>query len=241
MDSLARQLLPTLEPLQGVIKDWHCRVVPSAFNSADDALRALPLAREWRWPSAGEHFKRFKAETIILQLPSFWQLEPFVHFAAQAAGTPLCNVETQNYPLDKASIRLASANGVVAEVTEAAAIAEYLHKEQVMLPPYWLVLHAGDAPTWQLPELLQNKNLEVAEEVHLAPGVPLLVQCADIVAKQSHLFHTSDLFVWNANTAAATITSKELMLFTLADFPLPFTLKNAGPCACGQTLFAREA
>jgi hypothetical protein len=122
-DSIAARLYPMLEPLQTRIKDMQCRIVSSAFNSTDPTLCAFPLARDWQWPSLEDHLKRFKAETLILQLPSFWQVEPFVHFAAKASGTAICNIETQNYPLDKASIRFASANAVLAESTEAAAIA----------------------------------------------------------------------------------------------------------------------
>jgi len=239
--SIAQKLLPILEPLQDKIKDWHCRVVPSTANSADSAFRALPLAREWRWHTCEEHLKRFNADTLILQLPSFWQVEPFVYAAAHNAKTPMCIIEPQNYPLDKASIKLASANAVLAEATEAAAIAEYLHAGQIELPPYWMLVHAADATSWRTPHLLQNRQLEVAEEVHLAPGVPLLVQCGHSMTAQNNLFHRSSLFEWNSDLAAPAISTSEKMpmLFSLTNFALPFQLKDRGVCACGQTLLER--
>lgn len=238
-DSLAQRLSLILDPLQDKIKDWHCRVVPSAFNSTDPYLRALPLAREWHWPSAEEHLKRFGPETVILQLPSFWQVEPFAHLAARAAEAPVCIIEPQNYPLDKAAIRLASANAVWAESTEVAAIADYLHKEQIALPPYWMLVHAGNAAHWDTPALLKNRNTSVAAEVHLAPGVPLLVQCAAIVDAQNGLYHQSGLFTWSADLSSPSITTTSSFLFTLTNFALPFTLTGKGICTCGKKLLAR--
>lgn len=241
MESLAHQLLPVLEPLQTQIKDWQCRVVPSAFNSKDDTLRALPLEAQWRLPSIEEHLVAFKPQTLILQLPSFWQVEPFIHYAARKAEAPICIIEPQNFPLDKAAIRLASADTILAEATEAAAIAEYLTAGNIQLPPYWILVHAADASQWSMPTLLTNKQLTVASEVQLAPGVPLLVQWAAVVTERSGLYHQSDIFTWSVDLSAPAITTKEPMLFTLTDFALPFTLKNAGHCACGKMLFAREA
>ncbi len=240
-DSLALRLFPILDPLQHKIKDWHCHIVPSAFNPIDPNLRALPLASEWRWVSAQEHIKRFAPETVILQMPVFWQLEPFIYFAVRGAEAPICIIEPQNYPLDKAAVRFASANAIVAEAAEAAAITEYLHAGQIELPPYWIVVHAGDAVRWDTPPLLKNKKLEIAEEVHLAPGVPLLVQCDTIVAAQSGQYHHSDLFIWNDDHSAPAISTTGSLLFTLKDFALPFALEGKGACACGKTLLARAA
>lgn len=239
LGSLAQQLAPVLDPIQEGIKNMHCRVVPSTSNSGDPYLRALPLAREWRWPSLESHLTRFRPETLIVQLPSFWQVEPLVHAASRAAGAPVCIVEPQNYPLDKAAIRLASANAILAEAGEAGAIADYLHAGQVALPPFWILIHAGDAPSWSTPHLLKSPGLQVAQEVHMAPGVPLLVQCADIVGAQSGTYHRSDLFAWSDDLAHPSVSTHGSLLFELKDFALPFALKDVGACACGKQLLAR--
>ncbi len=238
--SLAAKLVPILEPLEERIGTEHYRVVPSTFNSIDESLRALPLKREWRWQSIEMHLKRFAPKTLILQLPSFWQVEPFVHAASRAAGAPVCIIEPQNYPLDKAAIRLAEANALVAEATEANAIADYLYTAQVALPPFWILIHAADAPTWDTPRLLKSGNVHIAEEVHLAPGVPLLVQCAESAAAKSGHYHYSDLFTWSADLARPAI-STDALLFTLTDFTLPFALTEKGLCPCGNMLLARAS
>lgn len=182
---------------------------------------------------------QFKPQTLIVQVPSFWQVEPFAHAASRAAGAPTCIIEPQNYPLDKAAIRLASADAILAEGRDAAAIAEYLHKEHVALPPYWLLVFAGDAPDWSVSPLLRSRHTRVATEVHLAPGVPLLVQCEHIGAAQSDYYHQSDLFAWNLDISAPTISTTNSLVFELKDFPLPFALADKGSCACGKRLLMR--
>lgn len=240
-DSLAKKLAPILEPLEAGLARMHYRVVPSAFNPNDPYLRALPLAREWRWPTCEEHLKRFSPRTLILQLPSFWQVEPFVHAAARAAQVPVCPIEPQNYPLDRAAVRLASANAILAEAGEAAAVAEHLHAGRAGLPPYWMLVHAGDAPQWRTPDILRGRGLEVAQEVHLAPGVPLLVQCAAIVDKQNDYYHLFELFNWSDDLSNPTITSAGALPFSLTGFALSFSLIDKGACACGKRLVARAS
>lgn len=239
--SLANRLAPVLDPLQDRIKDMHWRVVSSAFNSSDPSLRALPLEREWRWPSLEAHLQSFKPQTLILQLPSFWQLEPYVHTAARAAEVPVCIIEPQNFPLDRAAIRLASAEAVLAEAAEAAGIAEYLSTSQVELPPYWILLHAANASQWDAPSLLLGRDIRVAQEVHLAPGVPLLVQCSDIVGAQSGYYHQSDLFAWSGDLSSPAISTNGSLLFEIKDLVLPFKLKDMGTCPCGKKLLARAS
>ncbi len=233
---MAKKLAPLLEPLEAGISVNHYRVVPSAFNAADPHLRALPLPARWRWSSLEDHIKRFSPETFILQLPAFWQLEPFAYLAAHGAEAGICIIEPGNYPLDKAAVRFAAANTLLAEAAEAAAIAEYLHEGQIELPPYWIVVHAADAPSWSLPPLLKDKNISVAEEVHLAPGVPLLTQCGHIVDARSGLYHASDLFNWNDDPSAPAVSTTDSFLFMLKDFALPFALEGKGICACGKEL-----
>ncbi len=239
-ESLAKQLAIVLEPHQKDIKTLRYRIVPSSFSGTDAYLLAVPLKGEWQWPTLEEHLKRFKPETVILQLPTFWQLEPFVQTSARNAGAPLSVIEPQNFPLDKAAIRLASANTIIAEASEAAAIAEYLHAGQVALPPYWVLIHAADAVHWKVPHLLQSHGQEVAEEVHLVPGVPLLVQCAEMVRTHSSQYHQSDMFVWNNTLTAPMISVTKTLPFTLKDFALPFALKDKGVCVCGKRLVGRS-
>ena len=239
--SLAQKLATKLEPLEESIKKLHYRVVPSTSDADDPYLRALPLARGWRWLSLEDHLKRFGPEMLILQLPSFWQLEPLVHAASRAAGAPVCTIEPKNYPLDKAAIRLASADAILAEATDADALAEYLHAAQAKLPPYWLLVHTAEAPHWDAPTLLlKGQHILVAQEVHLAPGVPLLVQCTSIVAAKSGQYHQSDLFTWSSDMLSPAITATA-MLFELEDFALPFALVDKGMCVCGKKLVARKS
>jgi hypothetical protein len=229
-----------LEPLEARIRGEGWRVVPSAFDPADPHLRALPLPAAWRWRTLEDHIKSFSPETLVLQVPIFWQLEPFAYLASSAAGAGICILEPQNYPLTKAAVRLASANAIVAEASEAAAIAEHLENTSTELPPYWVLVHAVDASQWDLPSGLKSRAVRAAQEVHLAPGVPLLVQCEGIVAgAQESLYHRSDIFEWGGGLDAPSITNKAPLPFKLEGFALPFSLEEAGACACGKRLLAR--
>jgi len=235
--SAASQLLSILEPLQSIIKVKRWRVVPSSFDAMDDALRAFPLERNWQWHTLEAHIKNFKPETLIVQLPLFWQLEPYVHAAARSAEVPVCIIEPQNYPLDKASVLFAGADGVLAEVTEASALADYLHAQNIALPQYWILIHTVDAPQFTIPELLAKQS--VAQEVHLVPGVPLLEQCTHAAKAKQNQFHQSDIFEWHTNNGQLSIASKSLV-FPLDTIALPFLLADAGACACGKRLYVRQ-
>lgn len=236
-DSLAKKLALVLEPLQERVRTMHYRVVSSAFSPGPH-MRALPLIDEWRWASLEEHLERFRPETVLLQLPLFWQLEPFVYRAARDAGAALCIVEPGNYPLDKAAMRFASVSTIIAEATEAAAIAGHVRAGQVGLLPHWILVHAADAMHWDTPDLLRG-GVRVAAEVHIAPGVPLLMQCGHIVAAQSGHYHRCELFAWSGSLSSPAISTNSSFLFELKDFALPFALEDRGTCACGKRLVAR--
>lgn len=238
--NIAVQLVPILEPLQEVLATQPVRVVPSSFDSTDPNLRALPLPTDWRWPSLAEALAALEVHTLILQQPGFWQMEPLAFYAARQSSIPICNIEPQNYPLDRAAIRFAGADGVLAEASEAAAIAEYLHVNNVAPCKAWILIHAADAPHWDTPPTLVRAQVGVAHEVHLTPGVPLLVQCKHLAKGSVPRFHRSSIFTWGDNLDAPTISATALMPFALADFPLPFSLKDEGLCACGDRLYSRK-
>lgn len=238
--TIAARLVPTLEPLQDTITGKPWRVVPSSFVSTDPNLRALPLPMDWRWLSLAEVLGALGVHMLILQQPGFWQMEPLAFYAACRSSIPLCNIEPQNYPLDRAAIRFAGADGVLAEASEAAAIAEYLNTNNVTLPGAWVLIHAADAPHWDTPPALLRVRAAVAHEVHLAPGVPLLVQCKHLAKQSAPSFHYSSVFRWSDSLDAPIIHSTALLPFVLADFPLPFSLKDEGLCACGEPLYSRK-
>jgi hypothetical protein len=238
-DSIATKLKPALQPLQEKIRELQCRIVPSTFNSLDDDLLALPLKEDWRWESFERFMRSCKPQTLMQQMPSFWQAEPFAHFAARTVQAPVAIVEPQNYPLDKALIRFASADSVIAEAGEAGALASYLTDANVALPPYWYLIYSVEAASFTRPGSLAGRHLVVAQEVDLAPTVPLLVQCGDIVKKGTGHFHLSELFTWSDDPKRPTISTKDNLLFVLKDFPLPFSLQDSGTCTCGKTLYDR--
>lgn len=238
-DNIAARLVPTLEPLQDIIASKPWRVVPSSFISTDPNLRALPLLMDWQWPSLAEVLAALEVHTLILQQPGFWQVEPFAFYAARQSSIPVCNIEPQNYPLDRAAIRFAEADGVLAEVSEATAIADYLSTNNVTPLRAWALIHPADAPTWDTPATLVRSNAQVAHEVHLTPGVPLLVQCKHLAKQKASLFHRSKIFIWGKRLDAPTITTTDLLPFAFENFTLPFSLTDQGTCACGEKVVSR--
>jgi hypothetical protein len=237
--NIAARLVPTLEPLQDIIAENPWRVVPSSFISTDPNLRALPLPMEWRWPSLAGALAALEVHTLILQQPGFWQVEPFAFDAARTSSIPVCNIEPQNYPLDRAAIRFAEADGILAEASEGAAIAEYLQANNVTPLRAWVLIHPADSAQWETPPTLVRVNAAVAHEVHLAPGVPLLVQCTNLAKGNTPRFHRSSIFTWSDDFAAPTITTDVSLPFALTDFALPFSLADEGTCACGEQIVSR--
>lgn len=239
MGNIAARLVPTLEPLQDIIASNPWRVVPSSFISTDPNLRALPLPMEWRWPSLATVLAALEVRTLILQQPGFWQIEPFAFYAARESSIPVCNIEPQNYPLDRAAIRFAETDGIVAEAAEAAAVAEYLQSNNVTPLRAWVLIHTGDAAQWETPPTLVRAHVQVAHEVHMTPGVPLLVQCKYLAKGNAPRFHRSSVFTWSDTIAAPTITANASLPFTLTEFALPFSLADEGTCACGEQIVSR--
>lgn len=236
--SIAARLVSILEPIQDRIADEHWRVVPSSFSSTDPNLRALPLPQEWQWPSLAETLTALEVHTLILQQPGFWQVEPFAFHAARESSIPVCNIEPQNYPLDRAAIRFAEADGVLAEASEAALLAEYLYAHNVTPLRAWVLIHSADANTWDVPPALVRANVQVAHEVHLVPGVPLLVQCGHLAKQNAPRFHRSHICSWSEDLRTPAITIESLP-FNLTQFELPFALQDEGICTCGECTVSR--
>ncbi len=237
--TIAARLIPTLEPLQDIIASKPWRVVPSSFISTDPNLRALPLPMDWQWPSLAEILAAFEVHTLILQQPGFWQVEPFAFYAARQSSIPVCNIEPQNYPLDRAAIRFAETDGMLAEASEAAAIADYLSVNNVTPLRAWILIHPADTPTWETPAPLVRAGTQVAHEVHLVPGVPLLTQCSHLIKTGVPRFHRSNIFIWNNNLTTPTVTAAASLPFALTNFALPFSLTDQDTCACGERIVHR--
>lgn len=211
------KILADIEPK---IPDMACRVVPSSFNPDDPQLRAVPRPLEASWPSAEAILKAFGVRAVMMRLPLFWQTEPLLHAACRAAGAPIFTNDPENMPLGAAAL----SNGVDTVVTtaaDAAAFAGYLAEKHTPLPPFWIIVHQADAPRWEVPTML--RGVKVAQEVHLFPGVPVLVQCPALVGKNR--YHFSD------------IHSQEPL--PLSELELPFVLKDCGTCVCGKAIGER--
>ncbi len=193
------------------------RFIPASFdpNNTDDPL-LRPL--DWRWDSLTEALGWCDTKIALLRLPLFWQVLSPVHAAAVAARCGLFVNEKENMPLGEAAVRVGEANTVVTDTKDAFAFSLYLAEHNTRLKN-WFIIHEA-TQDWDIPITLTGTEYNVVQEVHVHPGVPVLVQCKELsLSKKPHFHATADY----ALTASA----------------LEVPLLNVGVCACGKEVLAK--
>lgn len=228
-----QELYRALDVARPTLNTAPCRLFPAAFDPADANLGAFPCALDWQWRSCEMALKHFNARGIVMRLPLFWQLETPLHAAGQAAGAPLFINDQGNMPVGAEAVR-AGLDTVVTDALDAKAFALYLAERAVRVSS-WILIHPLPAAAWVLPEELAS-DAHVAQEVHLFPGVPLLVQCPYLVEKKVQQFHLVHPFTLEDGKRLINPGDELLPPWRYA---LSLTLKAAEPCACGEETLMR--
>jgi hypothetical protein len=215
----------------------NCFGYPASFKPTAGTL-CFPAPAVRDWPSCEQALRYFAKTGVMLHAPPVWQLASALHRAARGAGLPLFINQPDNLALGARAIAQAGMDAVVAEPGAAARLALHGAERSAAAPKLWFLVHPAEKEEWLVPAPLQNGAL-VLQEVHLYPGVPILIQCPALAQRPiATQFHTSPRYIWEYADAPAHITSLDDPL-PLIRHRLPFALRAAGSCACGEQLFER--
>lgn len=218
------------------MQEIPCRVVPTSFDPDDPDLRAFPRLLSWQWSSCEDALKRFAPRVVMMRLPLFWQVEPLLHAACRSVPAPIFVNDADNMPVGEAAIRLAYVDTVVTDTADAFKFSSFLSDKKTWSKS-WLIIHRPDS-SWDIPPSLGDA--QVAQEVHIFPGVPLLIQCADLAnVRSSALFHGSLEFKMDILTDRIAITGSNEDPVPLTNLEIPLRLKRNGVCACGEEIVQR--
>ncbi len=228
------ELLEKIDALEARIPKIPYRIVPTSFDPEDPELRGFPIPLKWRWASCEEALRVFGATGVMMRLPLFWQLESPLWSACKKAGAFIFTNDPENMPLGAAAIRSANIDCVVTETKDASLFSDFLREKKYQLPRSWIIIHPANSDEWSLPKL---EGANVAQEVHLFPGIPLLEQCANLRAKQRPRFHINSSYMWD--TSLGEITGNTDDPLPLIGYRIPFPLKEEGACSCGRRIVAR--
>src|SRR3989344_928656 len=223
-----KELLARLALIEKSIPRMDCRVLPSSFEAEDPTLAALPRPLDWQSESLADALKEFPAKRgVMMRLPLFWQVESFLHAACRIVGIPLFVNELENMPVGAAALRGRGVDVVLTENADANAFSLY-RQEKGVSASSWFIIHRIEEP-WQLSPALEGAR--VAQEVHLFPGLPLLIQCAALWGTDR--FHLSAEFEIHSKNDDTSISSVKNALVPLREYHVPL-LKKVGLCTCGR-------
>jgi hypothetical protein len=193
----------------------------------------IPLAipRAWRWHSLGRALGDVDVRGLMSMLPGWWQTEPLVYKEARLAGVPFFLTQPDNLAVASRAIDTALMNVVVIEFKRAAGFVSDLREHRDTLPSLWVTVELLGEALSPLPYPALGKNAR--REIHVAPGVPILTQCAFLCGSSPSLFHTSDTFTVAYEQDATRISSGEDFIPAITGFRVPRVLPRAGVCECG--------
>lgn len=229
------ELLAVLEHLEPAIAALESRVVPSSFDPDDPEMRAVPLPLKWRWVSCEALFAAWQPRIVMSRLPIFLQVEPLLYAACQTVGAPIALNEPQNMPVGRSIIEQADVDTLVTTVEDASVFSAHLAGAGAQLPRRWLLIESVRKPK-ELPAVLKRRQIAVAREMHLFPGVPVLAQCLALSAQKKSLYHAPA--GCDVRPGAPALVSVEGLPFEVRELELPISLHHEAPCACGREMFA---
>ena len=231
-------LLVALRKNEGrLLRGTDCRIVPTSFDPDDPELSAYPREADWQWDSCRRFLTHFEARTVMCQLPLFWQMSGPLRLVCSDAQCPIYPNEPENLPVGAAAITSGDANLVIIEVGDAARFSSYLFEKSKPLPSSWLIIHRAHG-AWELPPTIRSSRSRAAQEVHLFPGVPILVQCEAQADAKASAFHLAQDFAWDTRNERPLLNSADA-LFPFKGLELPFALAATGACSCGEQAFTR--
>jgi hypothetical protein len=232
------ELLRLLKEFEPRVAALMCRVVPSSFDPDDPDLTAMPRSMEWQWTSLERFFRLSSARMIMSQIPLYWQVASALERACAAAEAPVFAADACNVAVCAAAVRELNIEVVVSAPEDAAPLIAYLSEKHIEPPRSWFIVHAAKS-NWSMPPELAEGYFSVQQEVHLFPGVPLLEQCAELAASGKAHYHTNGQYAWSIADSDTLITSMGDDPLPLINYQLPFSLREAGLCACGKTIVCR--
>lgn len=197
---------------------------PSSFDAHDPLLRALPRENDWRWSSCERALRDFSSRGVIMRIPIFWQLGLPLYAACRSLGIPVFTNEPENIPVGALALEKGGLDCVVSENRDAAAFTEFLLEERLPFPKFAILIHRVHEPEWRVSETVRTHWGAVAEEVHAAPGVPILEQCAELIRANKSQFHISD----KDETRS------------LPEYRPDFALRETALCSCGKSILERS-
>ncbi len=195
------------------------RFIPSSFDPTDRHLAVVPCPASHRWESCKALLARSGAQTLLLRLPLFWQVLSPLYAICKETGTAIYPNEVENLNVGAAALSTAANVAVVTGAADAARFALYLQEKSIPLPKAWLLIHHPQTKAWHMPEVFTGM-IDVQQEIHLFPGVPVLVQCEALARAKTYAFHAS-----------------EGLLALQEKYTLPFGIRTIDdPCSCGKEI-----
>lgn len=233
----ASEFLELLGAIQSRIPGMNSRVMPSSFNPDDPALCAFPYHHTAGWSSCERTLRDSGAHGVMMRLPLFWQVEPNLFSACQAAGAFIFINDADNMPLGAAAVRDARIDAIVTDAPDAHAFAQYLLEKKSGMAKTWIIVHTPHKDIRPISQILKEPHVRVAQEIHVFPGVPALEQCALLEKNKGSSFHVSDSYGYEKTTDGLALTSTDASPLPLFRYELPLPLHEEGQCGCGKTIF----
>lgn len=224
-----------IQAIQHALGSLPCRIIPTSFEADDPALAGFPLHALSRWDSCAQALVELKAHGVMMRLPLFWQLEVLVWYASREARAPIFLNDPENMPVGAAALQLGGMDTVVTEQRDASLFSEYLLKENLTLPPKWIIVHRAHE-RWSVPALLSDCN--VAHEVHLFPGLSVLSQCTALMNADPETlsFHITKGRAYEPGANIIETPSRD----AIPSFRLDMPAITAGVvCTCGERVYTQ--
>lgn len=190
---------------------------PGSFDPTSD-LAPIEQPSSWRWSSLEAALLRAKPTVAMMRLPLFWQMLSPAHAACASTPCGFFVNDKDNMPLGEAATRVGAVDFVITCASDAAAFSLYLAEKNATLK-HWFVVYEP-AESWDV--AIGMSDADVTQEVHLTPGVPLLIQCDVLSAKKNGMFH------WAEGVSTDRMNA------------LRIELEEQASCACGKQIVRKK-
>lgn len=205
---------------------------PTSFDASDEQLRALPRALDTMWREGERAFEHYGSTGVMVRTPIYWQFGLPIYRACRERDIPIFVNEPENIPVGAMSLQRGGIDTVVCESIDAFAFSSYIAEKKLPYPRLWVLIHRANTPVWTVPGGITESKSALSQEVHLFPGVPLLVQCAALADERSTRFHVADAF--DVELGASSFVSSRSIPLPLYRYVLPFSMRSSGACTCGK-------
>lgn len=216
------------------------RLFPHAFDTKLSSGGAFFRDRSWEWGSLEGHLSTLNACGVLMRLPLFWQVEPLVFQVCKKTDSYLFLNDVANMPVGKVAIQNANCNTVLTTANDAVAFSDYLNGHNFNIATSWIVVHKIDSFDKEAANVLYAGAEYSAHEIHIAPGIPLFVQCPFLARNSNLTFHIDDAFVFESfDGGEITITGTEIDALPASNLKLNQMWNRSGEkCACGREILS---